>query len=122
MPSYPADGGLPLGKPLLLLHLLLHVNIAQRFVPPRHTIKSYLIANSFTGLAERIPLPYSYTYSIGAVAPLISLLSGKQLPTILWWSIVEIMALLCQFIERLGSESEESIRTLEGLMYRAPGA
>lgn len=121
-PSATPEDPLPLATVFTLLHLFLHVNLIQRFIPPRTSIKYWLRANSFDRLSEFIPMPFSWAFAAAGMAPAFSLLSGYSLPTTLWWSTTNLVALLCYNFERWSTEGVADIRELEGMMYTAPGA
>jgi hypothetical protein len=122
MTSYPPDDAIPLATSFTLLHLLVHINLMQRFVPQRTSIKTWLRNNSFDVLAEHIPLSYTQTCALAALAPALSVISGHRLPTILWWFFAIMISVLCQSIENWDLRGEEGIKILEGLMYNVPGA
>ena len=122
IPSAEPEDPLPLATLFTLLHLVLHVNLIQQFIPPGTSIKFWLRANSFERLSELVPMPYSWTFAAAGLAPFFSLLSGHSLPTTLWWSTTGLVALLCCTFERWSTEGVADIRELEGMMYTAPGA
>lgn len=122
MSGSPPDESIPLASFFTILHLILHVNLTQRFLPQRASLRTWLSNNSFKQAAQYIPLSYSWTLATAALAPPLSLLCGRSFPTTLWWSLTAILALFCQVSERWAEEAAVSIQELENMKYTAPGA
>ncbi|KAF8743733.1 hypothetical protein AX14_000704 [Amanita brunnescens Koide BX004] len=100
---------------LVLLTLLIHLNLSLYLLPSR--VRKY-------GIDIQLPSPLSFslTYALSAVAPTLCLFIGHTWKTMLWWCIAPAMVYAVQVVKMSIYEANESISTLEGLKYRAPGA
>ncbi|KAF8349423.1 hypothetical protein F5887DRAFT_493461 [Amanita rubescens] len=100
---------------LLLLTFLIHVNLFLYLLPPR--IRKH-------GIDIHLPSPVSFglTYVVSAVAPTLCLFLGHSWQTALWWCITPAMVYAVQAVKMSIYEANESLSTLEGLKYCAPGA
>lgn len=100
---------------LVLLTFLIHLNLALYLLPPR-------ICKYGIDIHLPSPLSFSLTYALSAVAPTLSLFIGHTWKIMLWWCITPAMVYTIQAVTLSIYEARESISTLEGLKFRAPGA
>ena len=100
---------------LVLLTFLIHLNLSLSLLPPR-------ICKYGIDIHLPSPLSFSLTYALSAVAPTLCLFIGHTWKTMLWWCITPAMVYTIQAVKISIYEARESISTLEGLKFRAPGA
>jgi hypothetical protein len=113
---------LPFSAPFTFLHVLIHVNLNQHFLPPRHTLKAWLHSVSRSDLAAWLPVKYQILAATSAMAPVLSVAMLRSAATTLWWSLTGIIVGVCWIIERWDAESESRVRELENMRYEAKGA
>lgn len=76
----------------------------------------------FSRILFALPLPYYVLFPLSAIAPILSLVSGRGWVETLWWSGTALVVLFIQRAKTWILDEREDIRGLEGLRYDAKGA
>jgi len=113
---------IPRSSLFALLHILQQLNLCLHTLPPQHQLLAYI--SRAAPLLSALPLPFSHpvTLAAPAVAPTLSLLLRRSWLDFAWWSVALCMTWLVYSVLSWMRSSEEQIRELERMRYRAPGA
>lgn len=94
------------------LHLAAHLNLVLLTWP----------AHERPLLQDITPLPYSMTFSVLSVAPVLSIMISRSLDVVAWWTVALGVAVAQFYAQRWITEGSMSISELEGMRYDARGA
>ncbi|KIK38994.1 hypothetical protein CY34DRAFT_808814 [Suillus luteus UH-Slu-Lm8-n1] len=111
-PAGRPESPLYLSPLLALFAIILHANAAL-VTHPRDFV-----------LAERriTPLPSSVAFGLSAIAPTISVLSGKTWQTTAWWCTTAFLTWVVHASNKWIVQEQESISELERMKYISAGA
>jgi hypothetical protein len=109
-----ANAPIPLSNLLACLSLAIHLNLVLLFFPEK--FQAWLRPNNLKALS------YLQTYVLSAVAPTLSVLSGRAWQTVAWWSLTGALVLVVQTVQNSIVRGNQSVEELERLKYVAPGA
>ncbi|KAJ7175897.1 hypothetical protein C8R46DRAFT_1214347 [Mycena filopes] len=98
----------PFPTAFALLALFLHANIALRL-------------HRTAVVPHPLPLPYSMSYALAAVAPTLNLVSGHSWQATVWAAVPAAVIALTHSVHVTLQEGDEALVELEALKYRAPG-
>jgi hypothetical protein len=92
-----------------LLALALHANLAL-LLHPNLLLRLY-----------PLPLSYSLSYALSAVAPSLSLFLARSWQATAWAALPVLVVALTHSVHSTLQEGDEALAELETLQYRAPG-
>ncbi|OCH91221.1 hypothetical protein OBBRIDRAFT_729148 [Obba rivulosa] len=120
-PAQTPIPSIPRSPLFALLNVLLQLNLVLHTFPPQHPLFLYI---SRLEPPFSLPLPFSHPVALvtPAVAPTLSLLLRRSWLDFAWWCMALVMTMLVYTVQVWIRSSDEQIRELEGMRYRAPGA
>ncbi|KAI0776572.1 hypothetical protein BD413DRAFT_223949 [Trametes elegans] len=122
-PDSPVGAPLPLGTPLALLQVLIHINLSLNVLPPTHPIRQAMRSSALPpSFRPPFPLPHPATLLAPTLAPIYALLLGQGWTDVLWWSLTGLLTTIVVVTTKWMRDEEEELANLEKLRYTARGA
>jgi hypothetical protein len=109
-----ANAPIPLSNLLTCNSLMIHLGLALLLYPEK--LQAWFQSRNLK------PLPYPAMYTFSAIAPVLSVLSGRAWQTTVWWSLTGALVSVVQTVQESIIQGNQSVAELEKLKYVAPGA